>query len=116
MCGKREMGLTAGVLLSVFAMALMGGVHCAAMCGGIAIGAESARGGAVAVTLVRRRRDWLIELLAMHAGRVTMYMLLGAMLGAVGATAWKAGYLPLQRWMFGAGSVLLIVSGLRLLR
>lgn len=110
--------MTAAVLSSVFLMALLGGVHCAAMCGGIALAAESGARGAVTVVpaVVRRRpRDWLVEQLAMHAGRLLTYMVLGAALGALGAAAWKTQYLPVQRWLFGAGSAMLLVSGLAML-
>lgn len=52
----------------------------------------------------------------MHAGRVTTYMLLGAVMGAVGATVWRQEYLPLQRWLYAAGSVMLVLTGMWLLR
>ncbi|SPA50100.1 sulfite exporter TauE/SafE family protein [Cupriavidus taiwanensis] len=108
--------MTFGVLISVFLLALLGGVHCAAMCGGVALAVEQRRGKAAPVTLVRSRTAWLGELLLMHFGRITTYMLLGAALGAAGATAWKQDYLPVQRWLFGAGSLMLLWSGWRLLR
>jgi sulfite exporter TauE/SafE len=110
--------VTAAVLFSVFLMALLGGVHCAAMCGGIALAAEAGGRGAVTVVpaIVRRRpRDWIAEQLVMHAGRLLTYMVLGAALGALGAAAWKTQYLPAQRWLFGAGSAMLLVSGLAML-
>ncbi|NOV26402.1 sulfite exporter TauE/SafE family protein [Cupriavidus necator] len=108
--------MTFGVLISVFLLALLGGVHCAAMCGGVALAVEQRRGTAAPVSLVRNRTAWLGELLVMHLGRISTYMLLGAALGAAGATAWKQDYLPLQRWLFGAGSLMLLWSGWRLLR
>lgn len=52
----------------------------------------------------------------MHAGRITTYMLLGAVMGAVGATAWRQEYLPLQRWLYAAGSMMLVLTGMWLLR
>ena len=52
----------------------------------------------------------------MHAGRITTYVLLGAVMGAVGATVWRQEYLPLQRWLYMAGSVMLMVTGVWLLR
>lgn len=105
-----------GVLLSVFLVALLGGVHCAAMCGGIAIAAEQNGTRRVAAVVHRSPRSWWVELCVMHAGRLTTYMLLGALMGAVGATVWKQEYLPLQRWLFAAGSVMLVLTGLWLLR
>ena len=52
----------------------------------------------------------------MHAGRITTYMVLGAVMGAVGAAAWKQEYLPMQRWLYAAGSIMLVLTGLWLLR
>lgn len=106
--------MTAAVFFSVFLLALLGGVHCAAMCGGIALAVERPQAEAPVVVL-RRPRDWLCEQLSMHAGRVVTYMLLGAALGAVGAGAWRAQYLPLQRGLFAAGSLVLLGTGLWLL-
>ncbi|AMR78943.1 sulfite exporter TauE/SafE family protein [Cupriavidus nantongensis] len=108
--------MTFGVLISVFLLALLGGVHCAAMCGGVALAVEQRRGKAAPIAVVRSRTAWLGELLVMHFGRISTYMLLGAALGAAGATAWKQDYLPVQRWLFGAGSLMLLWSGWRLLR
>lgn len=68
------------------------------------------------MTFVRSRAAWVGELLAMHLGRISTYMMLGALLGAIGAGAWKQDYLPVQRWLFGAGSAMLLWSGWRLLR
>lgn len=117
--------MTPGVLLSVFMLALLGGVHCAAMCGGIALvveaGDRAAPGAPVPppvpppVPFYRSRGAWLRELLVLHAGRLTMYAVLGAVLGAVGAGAWKAQYLPLQRALFAAGSGTLVLAGLWML-
>lgn len=102
-----------GVLASVFLLALLGGVHCAAMCGGIALVLEGndAR-HAAPVPLYRGRAAWVRELLVLHAGRLSAYAMLGALLGAVGATAWNAQYLPLQRALFAAGSASLLLAGL----
>ncbi|NUA31597.1 sulfite exporter TauE/SafE family protein [Cupriavidus basilensis] len=108
--------MTIGVLISVFTLALLGGVHCAAMCGGIALAAEQGGVARVPATVLRRPAHWLLELLVMHAGRLSMYAVLGGLLGALGAGVWKAQYLPLQRWLFGIGSVMLVLSGLWMLR
>ncbi|MGG2408649.1 sulfite exporter TauE/SafE family protein, partial [Aeromonas veronii] len=77
--------MSAAALLSVFLIALLGGVHCLAMCSGIALAAER---GTVAVRVVSRRRLWF-EQVVMHAGRLTTYALLGAIMGAMGATFWR---------------------------
>ncbi|AJW45109.1 MULTISPECIES: sulfite exporter TauE/SafE family protein [Ralstonia] len=102
--------MTAAVLTSVFLIALLGGVHCVAMCGGIALAAE--RG--VVVRVVSRRRLWF-EQAVMHAGRLTMYGVLGAAMGAMGATVWRQQWLPIQRGLFAFASALLLAYGLLLL-
>lgn len=86
------------------------------MCGGIAMAAEQRAAVRMPVTIHRSPRGWLVELLAMHAGRLTTYALLGAVMGAVGATVWKQDYLPVQRWLYGAGGAMLVVWGFWLLR
>jgi sulfite exporter TauE/SafE len=65
-------------LVAAFLAGLAGGVHCAAMCGpliGIACG-PCHRG---------RGREWLRHALAYNAGRITTYMIAGALTGALGA-------------------------------
>lgn len=104
-----------GVLLSVFLIALLGGMHCAAMCGGIAIVAEQNLQQQAPVLVYRKRQQWLFELCVMHAGRITTYMLLGALMGAVGGVIWKQDFLPLQRWLYAGGSALLVLTGVFLL-
>lgn len=86
------------------------------MCGGIAMAAEQRAAVRMPATIHRSPRGWLVELLAMHAGRLTTYALLGAVMGAVGATVWKQDYLPVQRWLYGAGGAMLVVWGFWLLR
>lgn len=97
-------------------MALLGGIHCVAMCGGIAIVAEQNHTQETVIGVYRNRRQPWVDLCVMHLGRITTYMTLGAILGAVGASVWRQDYLPLHRWLFGAGSVLLLASGVSLLR
>lgn len=112
------------VLFSVFLFALLGGIHCAAMCGGIAlvVAPRADAAGSVPVPLIARQRidawqrAWWRDTLAMHAGRVSTYMMLGAVMGAIGALAWKHDVLPLQRSLFAFGSAMLIVAGLWLMR
>lgn len=103
--------MSAAALLSVFLIALLGGVHCLAMCSGIALAAER---GTVAVRVVSRRRLWF-EQVVMHAGRLTTYALLGAIMGAMGATFWRQQWLPIQRGLFAFASVLLLAYGILLL-
>ena len=103
--------MSAAALLSVFLIALLGGVHCLAMCSGIALAAER---GTVPVRIVSRRRLWF-EQVVMHAGRLTTYALLGAIMGAMGATIWRQQWLPIQRGLFAFASALLLAYGVLLL-
>ncbi len=105
--------MTIGVLFSVFVMALLGGVHCVAMCGGIAVAAENRL--ATPLRKVRPSQLWF-EQCVMHAGRLTTYMLLGALLGAAGMLAWRQEWFPIQRFLFAAGSFWMVLYGLLLLR
>ncbi len=69
------------------------------------------------IVLLRRvapARLWL-ETFVMHLGRIGMYALLGAGLGALGATVWRQQWLPVQRGLFLAGGLLMCVYGLALL-
>lgn len=67
--------------LSAFLVALLGGVHCVGMCGGIV--------GALTLGLPQadRTRERLPFLLAYNAGRILSYTAAGALVGGVGAVA-----------------------------
>ncbi|HVL08118.1 MAG TPA: sulfite exporter TauE/SafE family protein [Burkholderiaceae bacterium] len=104
--------MTAGILFSAFVMALLGGVHCAAMCGGVAVLAEDRM--ALPLRHARPGQLWL-EQWVMHLGRLTTYALLGGLLGAVGMLVWQQSWLPVQRWLFAAGSFWMIGYGLLLM-
>ena len=75
--------MSGGGMLAAFAVGLLGGVHCAGMCGGIA--------GALALGLApeaRARRERLLLLLAAYnLGRVAAYTLAGAAAGLLGMLA-----------------------------
>ncbi len=86
-------------LLSAFVVGLLGGVHCAGMCGGI-VGALSFG--------VQDGRNVPI-LLAYNAGRISSYTLAGALMGALGF--YFSGLLPVQT----AQRVLLTFAGLFLI-
>ncbi len=70
-------------LISAFLVALLGGVHCVGMCGGIV--------GALTLGLpdkTRQRFGLLIPyLLAYNSGRIASYVAAGAVMGGVGAAA-----------------------------
>jgi uncharacterized protein len=85
---------------SAFALALLGGLHCAGMCGGFVFalhGATSGKRGAL-------RFGW-----AYHAGRVASYTTAGAVIGLVGASVYASHVLPVQIALLVAGAALLVI-------
>jgi len=109
-------------LLSVFLLGLLGGFHCAGMCGGIVsvIGANAARrrpsGPAIAIPVVAERPARALPLLlGYNAGRIATYTAIGALAGALGSTAALAqGLLPVQQAAFVVANLVLIAIGLYL--
>ena len=93
-------------LLGAFVVGLLGGVHCAGMCGGIV--------GALSFGLPDAGRRWWI-LLAYNAGRIGSYTLAGALMGALGF--YFSGLLPVQtaqRVLSSLAGVFLVLMGLYL--
>jgi sulfite exporter TauE/SafE len=93
-------------LLGAFVVGLLGGVHCAGMCGGIV--------GALSFGLPDVGRRWWI-LLAYNAGRIGSYTLAGALMGALGF--YFSGLLPVQtaqRILSSLAGVFLVLMGLYL--
>ena len=100
------------LLVSAWLVGALGGVHCAAMCGGF-VAALAARDAAVdgrapllpAAVLVSRQAVY-------HGGRIVSYALLGAAFGAAGATALDAAaLLPLQRALYVVANLFLFALG-----
>ena len=87
---------------AAFAAGLLGGVHCAGMCGGIAASlSASARGPA------------LPRQLAFNGGRIAAYATAGAAFGALGAAVqWAAALQAAQAALFAIANVLMIFLGL----
>ena len=94
----------------MFLVGLLGGVHCAGMCGGIVsalafqMPGKSAGGGAA----------WSIHL-AYNLGRITSYALAGALMGALGSLGLlldKA--LPVQLALYVAANLMMVALGLYL--
>lgn len=111
-------------LLSVFLVGLLGGVHCAGMCGGIVAlmgqrptspaPAAQARLSSIAIT-VREARRPLGVLLGYNAGRISSYIAAGALAGALGSAAALVRHLlPIQQAAFIAANLILIAMGLHL--
>jgi uncharacterized protein len=100
------MGWTETVTLAAFMAGLMGGVHCAAMCGGI-------------VCMLNGRRDDKVKgvarwrfALAYNAGRILSYTFAGALAGSAGqAGLLLRGSIPVQQvFMLAAGLTLCVIS------
>lgn len=89
--------------LSLFLAGLLGGGHCAAMCGGI-VGALSMPGKGTAS---------LSQQLLFNLGRLGSYMLVGAIAGAIGrSTQLLAQAHTLQLALYGVSNIILIGLGL----
>ena len=93
-------------LVPAFLAGLLGGVHCAGMCGGIV--------GAFALGLPGDR-SVLAHQVACNVGRVATYVMFGALAGTVGAgTLVFERALPVQKILFGASCLMLVGLGLYL--
>lgn len=93
-------------LASAFLVGLLGGGHCAGMCGGIV--------GAVSLSLPGSRPR-IGFLLAYNLGRITSYGIAGLLAGAVGASSFFLEHvLPVERVLYALASVMLILLGLYL--
>lgn len=97
-------GWLQAMALTAFTAGLLGGAHCAAMCGGI-------------VSLTREpsvdgRRRGMVFPLAYNAGRIASYTLAGALAGAVGQAGMvlRGGALAQHLLMFLMGITLLVVA------
>lgn len=96
---------------AVFLVGLLGGVHCAGMCGGIVS----------ALTLQiptrqnsRRRSAWPIHL-AYNLGRITSYVAAGAAMGALGSLGLMLDHwLPVQMTLYIVANLMMVALGLYL--
>ncbi|WP_114636489.1 sulfite exporter TauE/SafE family protein [Polynucleobacter necessarius] len=105
--------LTSSLLLAIFLGSLISGWHCALMCGGIAAAIERP----VASKAPLRSKSELFRLqLVMHLGRITTYVLLGAIAASVGVVVWQQNLIPIQRPLFVLTALMLILMGIRLYR
>ena len=93
-------------IAAVFLMGLLGGAHCAAMCGGIVSAISLRRDG------IRLRPTYHV---AYNAGRIASYTLAGALAGLTGAGALLLEQLlPVRTLLYVIASLLLVVHGLYL--
>ena len=86
--------------LTLFLVGLLGGSHCAGMCGGIVTALAAHRSG---------ERPLLIIHLAYNGGRIASYALTGAIAGAVGYAF--GSMLPVQRGLYLLASLMLVAMG-----
>ena len=103
--------------IAVFLIGLLGGVHCIGMCGGI-VSALSAQplGQPVAMAGARppARSAFPIHL-AYNAGRISSYVIAGALVGAIGSFGMLLnGLLPVQMALYVAANLMMIALGLYL--
>ena len=100
------------ILISAWLVGALGGLHCAAMCGGL-LTAVASRDAALQPLLPARAIA--LRQLAYHAGRVATYAALGIAFGAAGASALAlADVLPLQRLLYVTANVFLLLLGVSL--
>jgi hypothetical protein len=89
----------------LLAVGMAGGLHCAGMCGGLAVLATGAK-----------QRGRALSLLLYLAGKAWSYALLGALGGAIGHTIMKAAPLGVgMRALALVSGLLLLLAGLQLL-
>lgn len=106
-------------LLPVFVVGLLGSVHCAGMCGGIVSAFSAVPVRAFPIAVVARPRAGAASLervLAYNTGRISSYMLAGAMAGGLaGGARTLAGLAPLQAGGYWLANLMLIALGLYLM-
>ncbi|MDE2600296.1 MAG: sulfite exporter TauE/SafE family protein [Rhodocyclaceae bacterium] len=103
--------------IAVFLIGLLGGVHCIGMCGGI-VSALSAQPLGQPVVMAGTRpgaRSAFPIHLAYNAGRISSYVMAGALVGAIGSFGMLLnGLLPVQMALYVAANLMMIALGLYL--
>ena len=93
-------------LLAIFLTGLLGGVHCVGMCGGI-VGAFSLQ--------LPGKGPRISYHLAANLGRLTSYVLIGLIAGALGsASAFLSHLFPVEKVLYVLANLVLIALGLHL--
>ncbi len=99
-------------LIGAFLAGLLGGLHCFAMCGGwIALASRPAAVAPLLPAATLRRRQWLS-----HAGRLSTYVVLGALAGAAGGAALSLAVAPLQRGLYIIANIFLLLLAVSIAR
>ena len=95
-----------GGFLAVFLNRLLGGVHCAGMCGGIV--------SALSLQTPGTRPAWTVHL-AYNLGRISSYGIAGAAMGAVGSLGLLLNnWLPVQLILYVLANLMMVALGLYL--
>jgi sulfite exporter TauE/SafE len=105
------------LLISAWLVGALGGLHCLVMCGGFVAAVAQRESGLSpqAATPVLPARVLATRGAVYHAGRLLTYTALGAGFGAAGSVALDtAALLPLQRGLYIAANVFLLLLALRL--
>lgn len=101
-------------VFSAFLVGLLGGVHCAAMCGGI-VGALSFRNCAITVRGAPAATARSSYQLAYNAGRIGSYTIAGTIAGWIGSGGLLFDdLLPIRTLLYVLASVMLLAQGLYL--
>jgi sulfite exporter TauE/SafE len=96
--------------LAVFLIGLLGGVHCAGMCGGIvsALSLKTPRPAA------QQASEWPLHL-AYNLGRISSYVMAGALMGALGSLGLLLNsWLPVQMILYVGANLMMVALGLYL--
>jgi sulfite exporter TauE/SafE len=93
-------------IFAAFTTALLGGLHCAGMCGGFVSALQMNRPAGVAARTLA---------VGYHAGRITSYAAAGALLGAVGGAVFTQNIVPIQATLLALGGLMLLALGVSLL-
>jgi hypothetical protein len=101
-------------LIAAFIAGLLGGLHCAAMCGGWVSATAAPAASGIAPLL--RPRTLLLRQVSSHAGRLLTYVALGAGLGAGGGAAFALAAEPAQRALYVVANVTLVALALSMTR
>ncbi|MEF9996188.1 MAG: sulfite exporter TauE/SafE family protein [Burkholderiaceae bacterium] len=95
--------LPAAQIFAALTTALVGGLHCAGMCGGFIGALQLNRAPQVSASRLA---------LGYHAGRITSYTLAGVLVGVMGGMLYASQVLPIQIGLLVAGSLMLLLIGL----
>jgi sulfite exporter TauE/SafE len=93
-------------LIAIFLTGLLGGVHCAGMCGGIVAAFSLQRPG---------QKPQPLYHLAANLGRLVSYVIVGAIAGALGASSlFLQNLFPVEKVLYTVASLMLVALGLYL--